>query len=229
MMGKSMNGRRRPFSTLQRYVQRDRRPAVDLQEACESCSESIPSEHRHVLEVAAQQIIRVCRACAILFDAEEASGGKYRLIPDRYLVLVDFQITEAQWQGLHIPVGLAFCFYSTPAQRAVAFYPSPMGATEALLELCTWTALCQRNAVLTTLRRDVEALLIHRVRGAREYFVVPIDQCYRLVGLIRLHWRGLSGGQEGWKAIAEFFETLRQHTRTMRQADCSSPPPGSTM
>ena len=32
---------------------------------------------------------------------------------------------------------------------------------------------------------DVEALLINRVGPAREYFLAPIDECYRLVGLIR--------------------------------------------
>ena len=43
----------------------------------------------------------------------------------------------------------------------------------------------------------------------REHFIVPIDACYELVGLIRLKWRGLSGGEEVWKAIEEFFERLR--------------------
>ena len=31
--------------------------------------------------------------------------------------------------------------------------------------------------------------------------IVPIDQCYRLSGLIRLHWRGLSGGSEVWEEV----------------------------
>ena len=34
-----------------------------------------------------------------------------------------------------------------------------------------------------------------------QYYIVPIDECYRLVGLIRMHWRGLSGGTEVWKEI----------------------------
>lgn len=188
------------------------------------CGEPIPAEHRHLLQVAARQITCVCRACAILFAPAAASHGKYRLIPERYLFLADLQLTEAQWQGLRLPVDLAFCFYSTPAQRVVACYPGPMGATESLLEPQTWGELRERHAVLDTLQRDVEALLIHRVRGLGESFVVPIDQCYRLVGLIRLSWRGLSGGQEVWKAIAGFFESLRQQARTVRQADCASTP-----
>jgi Family of unknown function (DUF5947) len=30
-----------------------------------------------------------------------------------------------------------------------------------------------------------------------------------LVGLIRMHWRGLSGGEEVWQEIGKFFAELR--------------------
>jgi hypothetical protein len=61
---------------------------------------------------------------------------------------------------------------------------------------------------------DVEALLVNRIDlkregGVAQYFVVPIGECYRLVGLIRLHWRGLSGGAEVWSAIQQFFGDLK--------------------
>jgi hypothetical protein len=60
----------------------------------------------------------------------------------------------------------------------------------------------------------VEALLANRVgtgRGANaEYFIAPIDECYKLVGLIRLHWRGLSGGTEVWREVGAFFSSLKQ-------------------
>jgi hypothetical protein len=57
---------------------------------------------------------------------------------------------------------------------------------------------------------DVEALLVNRVGAARDYFIVPIDECYKLVGLIRLHWRGLSGGAVVWGEIGRFFDELRR-------------------
>jgi hypothetical protein len=62
---------------------------------------------------------------------------------------------------------------------------------------------------------DVEALLVNRVGSARgytsaEYYLVPVDECYKLVGLIRAHWRGLSGGAEVWEEIAVFFNGLKQ-------------------
>jgi hypothetical protein len=64
----------------------------------------------------------------------------------------------------------------------------------------------------------VEALLINRVASARgasapEYYIVPIDACYKLVGLIRLHWHGLSGGSEVWREIESFFSQLRSKAK----------------
>ena len=55
----------------------------------------------------------------------------------------------------------------------------------------------------------METLLVNRVGQTREYYLAPIDQCYRLAGLIRLHWKGLSGGNEVWQHIAQFFAELR--------------------
>ncbi len=104
---------------------------------------------------------------------------------------------------------------STPAGRVVAFYPSPMGPTESLLKLSAWEKLERCNAVLKGMERDVEALLVNRVRGAREHFLVPMDECYSLVGLIRMNWRGLSGGQEVWEEIGRFFEELRERSKTV--------------
>ena len=44
----------------------------------------------------------------------------------------------------------------------------------------------------------MEALLVNRARGASEHFLVPMDECYKLVGLIRTRWRGFSGAGEVW-------------------------------
>jgi len=32
--------------------------------------------------------------------------------------------------------------------------------------------------------------------------------------VIRMHWKGLSGGQEVWERIASFFDELRREART---------------
>ena len=212
------------FSSLRRFAQEQSEKAAEAAvqeqaspESCELCSEPIPTEHRHLLNVSTWEIMCACRPCSILFAKEAASEGKYRLIPDRRLYIEDFEMSDAQWTSLRIPVDMAFFFYSTPVERVAAFYPSPMGPTESLLELSAWEELEKVNPVLGGMERDAEALLINRVRGAREHFLVPIDECYRLVGLIRIHWKGLSGGREVWEEIDRFFETLRRRSRKVER------------
>ena len=60
---------------------------------------------------------------------------------------------------------------------------------------------------------DVEALLVNRLGAGRgfpvnQYFLLPIDQCFKLVGLVRANWRGLSGGTELWLELERYFATL---------------------
>src|SRR5262249_9472685 len=99
--------------------------------------------------------------------------------------------------------GLAFLFRSSATNEIVAMYPSPAGPTEAALD----ASCCPECA---RLRPDVEALLIHRLRGARAYYVAPIDECYRLTGIIRTYWRGLSGGDEAETRVRDFFAGLER-------------------
>ena len=101
----------------------------------------------------------------------------------------------------------------TDESNVVAFYPSPAGATESIPSPAAWEEIVRQNPVLNEVRPDVEALLANRLEHTRpeggEYYVVPIDKCYELVGLIRIHWRGLSGGTEVWNDIARFFTELK--------------------
>ncbi len=208
------------FSSLRRFAkegsEKVAKEAVEAaRERCELCGEPIPPEHRHLLNISTRELMCACRPCSILFDREAASEGKYRLVPDRHLFLDDFEMSDVQWESLRVPVDMAFFFYSTPAERVVAFYPSPMGPTESLLKLGAWEELERSNPVLGGMERDVEALLVNRVRGAKENFLVPIDECYSLVGLIRMRWRGLSGGREVWEEIGRFFEELRKRSKTV--------------
>jgi hypothetical protein len=177
-------------------------------ERCELCSEPLPPSHRHLLDLTSRELMCACRACTVLFDRREAGGAHYRLVPERRLRIDDFALDDLGWADLRIPVDMAFFFHNSQAERVMAFYPSPMGPTESLLELDAWHELERDNPVLGTLEPDVEALLVNRARGAREHFVVPIDDCYRLVGLIRTHWRGLAGGREVWEEIEGFFDRL---------------------
>jgi hypothetical protein len=127
--------------------------------------------------------------------------------------LTDFRLTDGQWENLHLPINLAFFVVSTPTGRVLALYPSPAGATESLLGLETWQDLVAENPVLEELRADVEALLVNRLGSTREYYRAPIDECYKLVGLIRANWRGLSGGTEVWEEVGRFFTSLKERSR----------------
>lgn len=213
------------FSALRRFAREEseKREAAEAtkEERCDLCGAFIPPDpdHRHLMEVATREISCVCRPCSILFDREAASEGRYRLVPDRLLNLEDFEMTDAQWESLRVPVDMAFFFYNTPAEKVVAYYPSPMGPTESLLELETWEDLETRNPVLKDMEEDVEALLVNRARGASEHFLVPMDECYKLVGLIRTRWRGFSGGREVWDDIEHFFEELKRRSRTVTRKE----------
>lgn len=184
-------------------------------ERCELCAESIPSEHRHLLELSTRELECVCQACRLLFERPAAGGDQYRLVPDRRWYVVDFDLADPVWAGLSIPVDMAFFLYSSAAERVVAYYPSPAGPTESLLELTAWEEVTAANPVLAGMEHDVEALLVNRAKGARDHLLAPIDDCYSFVGLIRTQWKGLSGGDEIWAEIDDFFAQLRQRARSV--------------
>src|SRR6185295_11479605 len=144
----------------------------------------------------------------LLFTAGGAGGGKYRAVPERCLDLGGNVLTAEQWERAQIPVDLAFFFFNSSLGRTVAFYPSPAGATESLLPLETWEEIVRANPRVAGLLPDVEALLVWKRPAGCVSFVVPIDACYELVGIVRRHWRGFHGGEEAWQAIEAFFATL---------------------
>jgi hypothetical protein len=195
-----------PFATLRRFV----KPRA-LVERCELCSAELSSEHQHLIEPATRKMICACQACAILFSNHAET--KYVSVPRRIRHLAAFKLDDGQWESLLLPIGMAFFFYSTSVSKTVALYPSPAGATESLLDLDAWSEIVADNPVLTEMEPDTEALLVNRLKGSNEYYLVPIDECYRLVGLIRTYWHGLSGGQEVWEEIGKFFVDLKNKSR----------------
>ncbi len=213
------------FATLRRFI---REPAP--LERCELCSASLAAQHPHLIEPATRKLVCSCDACAILFS-NQSSGqdGKYRRVPKQIRSLPDLRLTDAQWEGLMIPINMAFFFHSSSANRIVTLYPSPAGATESLLPLETWEELVEQNPALGRMEPDVEALLVNRVRRAKEngpaeYFIAPIEECYRLTGLIRAGWRGLSGGTEVWEEIDRFFVELGKRSipiKLAKEAACA--------
>ncbi|MCU1266442.1 MAG: hypothetical protein JWM21_2760 [Acidobacteria bacterium] len=194
---------RNEFAALRRFI-----PQRAPTERCDLCSAPVGVEHDHLVEPASRKINCACQACALLFSGQ--AGTKYKRVPRRARFLADFQLTDLQWESLMVPISMAFFFFSTPAGKVVALYPSPAGPTESLLTLDSWHEIVAGNPVLQHMETDVEALLVNRVGPAREYYLAPIDECYKLVGLIRAHWRGLSGGTEVWAEINNFFSALKK-------------------
>jgi hypothetical protein len=203
----------RAFATLRQLARR--RAGV---ERCELCGVDLTAEHQHLLEPPTRQLLCACDACAVLFDVgmiSTAAGRKFRRVPRDVRALPGFGITDAQWESLRVPIEMAFFFDSSVTGRIVALYPSPAGPTESLLGLETWNDIVADHPAVRGMAVDVEALLANRVGTTRlgaqaEYFVVPIDECFKLVGLIRTHWKGLSGGTVVWREIDTFFTAIRQ-------------------
>lgn len=121
-------------------------------------------------------------------------------------------MSEPQWDRFQIPINLAFFFHNGMTGKVSVGYPSPAGLIEAIADQEAWASVAADNPELQPMQVDVEALLINRLNATAEYFLLPIDHCYRLVGLMRSRWQGLSGGPEAQKEIERFFLQLKEHT-----------------
>ena len=204
--------RERTSTFLRQFARRKRDPAI---ERCELCSLELTPMHQHLLERQTRQISCCCDACAIVFCGQP--GAHYLRVPRRIRTLSDFRMDDLQWESLMIPINLAFFYRNSTADKMVAMYPSPAGATESLLNLESWAEMAAQHPALQTMEPDVETFLVNRVATPAQYYIVPIDESYRLVGLIRMHWRGLSGGTEVWKEIQQFFAELKSRSTEVRE------------
>ena len=190
------------FAVLRNLV---RQP--ESQERCDLCSVAVGADHHHLLNIDTKRLVCVCRSCGLLLTD---TNSNYKKVPTRVKLLNDFQLPDAQWDSLQIPINLAFFFNSSKTGKVVTIYPSPAGPTESLLDP-GWDS-SSHNLLLDQLEPDVEGLLVNRVGNSRQYFIAPIDACYELVGVIRSHWRGLSGGKEMWREVDTFFERLNKRS-----------------
>ena len=195
-----------------RRFEESQRPKPKPGEACEMCATPVPAEHGHVVNIDTRELMCVCRACYLLFAREGSAQGKFRQVPERYLFDPYFALDNAQWEQIQIPVSMAFFFFNSSMNAFVAFYPSPAGATESLLDLEAWREVIKANPSFEGLLPDVEALLLRHEEERFECYLVPIDKAYELTALVRMNWKGFSGGQEVWDTIGTFFEDLRSRS-----------------
>jgi len=200
------------ISALRRVASISQRPMsgaaaeTETRELCDFCGRPIPAEHRHFADLASRRFMCACEVCAV----RQAEQGTFKPLPNRYLRLAGFKLPAPLWREFAIPVDMAFFVFNSALKRVVAFYPAPTGATESQLSLQVWEQLEQLNPALRELTPDLEALLINRTQDPAEHYVVPIDACYRLVGLMRSSWQGIAGGQGAFDAISGFFRELKE-------------------
>ena len=178
-------------------------------ERCEMCREILDGRHGHVVEIEQRSIVCACRACYLLFLSEGAAGGRYRSVPERVRYDPATSLGDADWNELQIPVAMAFFFVNSALGRVVAGYPSPGGMTECELDLAAWDRLVAAYPLFAAMTPDVEAVFVNRAESGGEVFLLPIDQCYSLVGELRLRWQGFDGGAEAHAALAAFLDGLR--------------------
>jgi hypothetical protein len=185
--------------------------AAEGEPACELCAAPAGAGHGHLVDVEGRGLLCSCRACHLLFTAPGSGGHRYRAVPDRYAAVPTGSLSPAPWEALRVPVSVAYFFANSKLDRIVAFYPGPAGATESLLPVASWDDAVASSPLLGTLEPDVEALLVRTGRdGGAEAYVVPIDACYELVGLLRTSWRGFDGGTEAHRALDAFFAQVRE-------------------
>jgi hypothetical protein len=171
---------------------------------CDLCGSAMSEDHRHLLHMHERRIVCACEPCWAMRSGED----DYRPTGTRVLVLDGFELTDQLWAKFQIPIGLAFFFVSEVAGGVVALYPSPAGATECELYLEAWEELVAANPVLSELEPEAEALIVNRMSEPHVHAIVPIDRCYELVGMIKVSWEGISGGDAVRNAVDAFFGRL---------------------
>lgn len=197
-------------------------PKSEPQERCDLCAREIGENHSHLVDLKDRRLMCACRPCYLVFQPKGAAQGRYKTVPERYVWLQDLSLSDATWDQFQIPIGLAFFFHNSTEGKTMAFYPGPAGAMESLLPLDAWSELTAMRPELASMENDVEAFLLRRERNEPEqYFVVPIDRCYELVGSIKLTWKGFDGGDEARAKIEAFFTDVRTRAEGAYLSDMS--------
>ena len=173
-------------------------------ERCDMCACDVPERHQHALDTRQAELMCLCRPCALLFERDAASQGHYRLVPERRR-----RLDGLAPAALGVPVGLAY-FVRNADGEVVAHYPSPLGSTTWEIDAAAWQSQVAGCPPLAGLAPEVEALLVNTVGSARERWIVPVDDCFRLIALVGREWTGLSGGSRVWPQIEAFFAGLKE-------------------
>jgi hypothetical protein len=176
------------------------------EEQCDFCGTPLPAQHRHMLQLTERRIMCACEPCL----NERSGDPEMRPAGTRVVWIDELQMADELWARLGIPIGLAFFTTNGATGETVAFYPSPAGSTECELDLDAWDELKAANPALAGLEPDAEAFVVNRLADPPIHVIIPIDECYRMVGTVKAAWEGISGGSGVDEAIAGFFSDMRE-------------------
>ncbi|MFI2644167.1 DUF5947 family protein [Streptomyces sp. NPDC018610] len=179
------------------------RTAAASAESCELCAAPVPDEHPHLYDTEQAEVRCACRPCSVLF-AGDGAGDRFRPVPRRRL-----RLRRVDTEALGVPVGLVF-FVPHADGTVTAQGPSPAGAMRWEVDAAAWRRAADQCPELASVEPEVEALLVNTVHGLDHHWIVPVDDCFRMIAVVRREWRGLSGGGRVWPALEEFFGKLTE-------------------
>lgn len=170
-------------------------------ERCDRCAAVLAASHPHWLDAKSRRMRCVCGSCG---DA----NAPWKLVRRRVAALRELDGDTDAWDRLGSPVGLAFVALSGENREPFVYFPGPAGATAAAIDWLDWATLCARVPAVGGMHADIEALLVNRLDGARDHYIVSIDICYHLVGRLRQQGRGWAG--DVGREVEGFMTSLRR-------------------
>jgi hypothetical protein len=179
--------------------------------SCALCGARIAAHpaHPHLLSAHGGRVVCACGACSLLFGSEP--GAAYRRLPRTVELYGEPVLSDADWRLLGVPIRLA-CFVRRATEEIECIYPSPAGPVRSALDSESTAVLTRHYPAARELLIDVEAIILCAVGERRAAFRVPVDECFRLVGLTRRNFRGASGGAPWWSALEGWVSELVQRS-----------------
>src|ERR1700741_3839578 len=95
------------------------RARVPKEQLCELCRGPAGLLHSHVVDLEARRLLCKCRPCYLLFTHSGAGAGGFRMGTELYL-RVRSSLSDAPWESLQIPVGIAFVIRNSKQDRTIA-------------------------------------------------------------------------------------------------------------
>ena len=175
-------------------------------EVCELCGTELPQNHRHLLQLTERRILCACATCWA------SALGRPRAAPDRAAASSGSRTSSCprscgrscrSRSGSPSSCARASPTRWSPCTRAPRAPPSPSSTCPP------GRSSSELNPILTGIEPDAEALVVNRIADPHEFVIAPIDECYGLVGAIKVSWEGISGGPALEREVPAFFDEMR--------------------